>query len=89
MSMGTVAEDHTGFQIFVGDRAEFPVMRERSLLVRWLHLRYTNKEKNTKTKTNTMTMTQTRQSRESAAFLSRGSTCNSNNPLQAWPGDLP
>ena len=34
MSMGTVAEDHSGFQIFVGDRAEFPVMRERSLLVR-------------------------------------------------------
>ena len=34
MSMGTVAEDHTGFQVFVGDRAEFPVMKERSLLVR-------------------------------------------------------
>ena len=34
MSMGTVAEDHSGFQIFIGDRAEFPVMRERSLLVR-------------------------------------------------------
>ena len=34
MSMGTVGEDHTGFQLFVGDRAEFPVMKERSLLVR-------------------------------------------------------
>ena len=34
MSMGTVSEDHSGFQIFIGDRAEFPVMRERSLLVR-------------------------------------------------------
>lgn len=48
MSMGTVAADHTGFQVFlpgrqrklviiqvfVGERNEFPVMRERSVLVR-------------------------------------------------------
>ena len=33
VSFGTVSQDHSGFQVFIGTPEEFPVIKDRSLII--------------------------------------------------------